>query len=37
MDLLKEHFEIGQALYIYGLNVPESPRETVANLAPVLA
>ncbi len=33
MDLLKNHFEIGQTLYIYGQNTPEPPRETVANPA----
>ncbi|HSF84246.1 MAG TPA: L,D-transpeptidase family protein [Acidimicrobiia bacterium] len=37
MDLLKQHLEIGQPIYVYGLRTEEPPRERVANPAPSFA
>ncbi len=34
MDLLKQHFEIGETVYVYGFRTPEPPGEGVRVLAP---
>lgn len=34
MDLLKQHFDIGETVYVYGLNTPEPPGELVRSLGP---
>ncbi len=36
MDLLREHLEVGQTLYIYGLRTDAPPRETIHNPPPAV-
>lgn len=37
MDLLKQHLEVGQPIYVYGLRTEMPPRETATNPTPVFA